>query len=68
MIFFSFQSFFSTGSFFFFVLFNLFAFYYISASVAFLECHRHLQDFIVIDSPLVKFPFEYSNPAVFGEI
>lgn len=52
----------------FFLLFNLFTFYYISASVAFLECHRHLQDFIVIDSPLVKFPFEYSNPAVFGEI
>ena len=66
IVFFSFQSFFSTGSFF--LLFNLFTFYYISASVAFLECHRHLQDFIVIDSPLVKFPFEYSNPAVFGEI
>ena len=68
MICFFFSVFFSRQAVFFFVLFNLFTFYYISASVAFLECHRHLQDFIVIDSPLVKFPFEYSDPAVFGEI
>ena len=41
---------------------------YLSASCAFLECYHQLQDIIVINSPLVKFPFKCSNPAVFGDI
>ena len=41
---------------------------YLRASCAFLECYHQLQDIIVINSPLVKFPFKCSNPAVFGDI
>ena len=33
-----------------------------------MECYHHLQDFIVINSPMVKFSSKFSNPAVFGEI
>ena len=49
------------------LLFTYF-FEYVSASVAFLECNYRLQDIIVIDNPMVKFPFECSNPMAFGEI
>ena len=50
------------------LLFIYFFFEYLSASVAFLECNYRLQDIIVIDNPMVKFPFECSNPMAFGEI
>ena len=50
------------------LLLFIYFFKYLSASVAFLECYYRLQDIIVIDSPMVKFSFECSNPMVFGEI